>query len=208
MLISELSERTGVPVATVKFYIREGMLERGRALSATRADYDDDHVARLRVIAALTEVRGLPLARVREILALIDEPTPDLAETMGQAVGALPPYVSPDEDLTPAHDALATLGWPSVDRFAAVGQLSAAIRAVREAGMPWDESTLRRYADAAAAIADDELAPVPGMTASEAVAYAALGTALYEPVMLALRRLAHYRALDAAGLVDTEGRRG
>ena len=78
----------------------------------------------------------------------------------------------------------------------------------RPTSRPTRTSTLRRYADAAAAIADDELAPVPGMTASKAVAYAALGTALYEPVMLALRRLAHYRALDAAGLVDTEGRRG
>lgn len=199
MLISELSARSGVPLATVKFYIREGMLPRGRAVSATRAEYDDDHLARLRVIAALADVRGLPLARVREILALIDAPLPDLLETMGQAVSALPPYVAPGgEDLAPAHDALAVLGWPWIDDFAAVGQLAAAIRAVREAGMPWDEATLRRYADAAASVALSELAPVPGMSASDAVAYAALGTALYEPVLLALRRLAHYRTLVSA----------
>ena len=36
MKISELSELSGVPVATVKFYIREGMLARGEAFGHAR----------------------------------------------------------------------------------------------------------------------------------------------------------------------------
>ena len=63
MRISELSERSGIPVASIKFYIREGMLPRGAATSATRAEYGDEHLARLRVIQALSDVRALPLAR-------------------------------------------------------------------------------------------------------------------------------------------------
>ena len=98
MKISELSERSGVPVATVKFYIREGMLARGEALSATRAEYGEEHLARLRLIAALADVRGLPLARVREVLTLIDAPLDDPLETLGRAVGALPPYVDSGRD--------------------------------------------------------------------------------------------------------------
>jgi len=38
MRISELVERTGVPLATVKFYLRQGMLPPGEAVSATRAE--------------------------------------------------------------------------------------------------------------------------------------------------------------------------
>ena len=98
MKISELSERSGVPVATVKFYIREGMLPRGESVSATRAEYGDEHLARLRLIAALADVRGLPLSRVRDILALVDAPAADPVATLGRAVGALPPYVEGDRD--------------------------------------------------------------------------------------------------------------
>src|SRR5687768_2173318 len=110
MRISELSERSGTPVATVKYYIREGMLPRGVVTSATRAEYDDDHLARLKLIAALADVRGLPLSRVRDILSLIDEPAPDAMTTLGRAVGALPPYVDTERDDYPrARAAIAAL---------------------------------------------------------------------------------------------------
>ena len=71
MRISEPSEQSGTPVASITVYIREGMLPRGAATSATRTEYGDEHLARLRVILALSDVRALPLARVKEILALI-----------------------------------------------------------------------------------------------------------------------------------------
>ena len=40
MRISALSEATGVPVPTLKFYLREGLLHPGEATSRTRAEYD------------------------------------------------------------------------------------------------------------------------------------------------------------------------
>ncbi|MFD4961114.1 MerR family transcriptional regulator [Microbacterium sp. NPDC058389] len=196
MKISELSERSGVPVATVKFYIREGMLPRGEAVSATRAEYGDEHLARLRVIAALTDVRGLPLARVRDILALIDAPTGDPVELLGRAVGALPPYVTADRDDYPlARAAIAELGLTYDPGFTAVAQLDEALRALEAAGLDASPGVLRRYGDAMRQVAVEELAPMPGMRLDEAVTYAVLGTALYEPVMLALRRLAHHHLL-------------
>ncbi len=39
MQISELSDRSGLTVQTIKFYIREG-LPKGSAVSATRSEYD------------------------------------------------------------------------------------------------------------------------------------------------------------------------
>lgn len=196
MKISELSERSGVPVATVKFYIREGMLPRGEAMSATRAEYGDEHLARLRLIAALADVRGLPLSRVRDILALVDAPAGDPIAILGRAVGALPPYVDGDRDDYPrARAAIADLGLTYDPDFTAVPQLDEALRALEGAGLDASPAALRRYADAMKQVAAAEIAPVSSMTLEEAVPYAVLGTALYEPVMLALRRLAHHHLL-------------
>jgi len=204
MKISELSERSGVPVATVKFYIREGMLPRGEAISATRAEYGDDHLARLRLIAALADVRGLPLSRVRDVLALLDAPDDDPIATLGRAVGALPPYVETDRDDYPrARAAIASLGLTYDPDFTAVAQLDEALRALDAAGLDASPAVLRRYGDAMRKVAAEEIAPMAGMSRAEAVAYAVLGTALYEPAMLALRRLAHHHLLvegsDATG---------
>jgi len=196
MKISELSERSGVPVATVKFYIREGMLPRGEAVSATRAEYGDEHLTRLRVIAALTDVRGLPLARVRDILTLIDAPAGDPVEILGRAVGALPPYVATERDDHPlARAAITELGLTYDPDFTAVAQLDEALRALDAAGLDASPRVLRRYGDAVRQVAAEELVPMEGMPLDEAVTYAVLGTALYEPVMLALRRLAHHHLL-------------
>lgn len=196
MKISELSEHSGVPVATVKFYIREGMLARGEATSATRAEYGDEHLARLRLIAALADVRGLPLTRVRDILALVDAPAADPIATLGRAVGALPPYVDSDRDDYPrARAAIAELGLTYDRDFTAVPQLDEALRALEGTGLDASPAVLRRYADAMKRVAAAEVAPVADMPLEEAVPYAVLGTALYEPVMLALRRLAHHHLL-------------
>ena len=196
MKISELSERRGVPVATVKFYIREGMLPRGEAVSATRAEYGDEHLARLRLIAALADVRGLPLSRVRDILALVDAPAGDPIAILGRAVGALPPYVDGDRDDYPrARAAIADLGLTYDPDFTAVPQLDEALRALEGAGLDASPAALRRYADARKQVAAAEIAPGSSLTLEEAVPYAVLGTALYEPVMLALRRLAHHHLL-------------
>lgn len=196
MKISELSERSGVPLATVKFYIREGMLARGEAVSATRAEYSDEHLARLRLIAALADVRGLPLTRVRDILALVDAPAADPIATLGRAVGALPPYVDGDRDDYPhARAAIAELGLTYDPDFTAVPQLDEALRALEGTGLDASPAVLRRYADAMKQVAAAEIAPVADMPLEEAVSYAVLGTALYEPVMLALRRLAHHHLL-------------
>ena len=46
MRISQLSAQTGIPVATIKFYLRENLLHDGARTSATQAQYDESHVAR------------------------------------------------------------------------------------------------------------------------------------------------------------------
>ena len=93
MRISALAAAAGLPIATVKFYLREGLLHPGVATSATQATYDDSHVRRLRLIRALTGPVGLSVQQARTILGLIDDPGEDLYSTLGRAVSALPPAV-------------------------------------------------------------------------------------------------------------------
>ncbi|BDZ65671.1 hypothetical protein GCM10025877_26090 [Agromyces mangrovi Wang et al. 2018] len=90
MRISELGATTGVPVATLKYYLREGLLHAGEARGATQADYDATHVRRVRLVRALTGTVGLSLQQARTILELVDDPGDDLYETLGCAVSALP----------------------------------------------------------------------------------------------------------------------
>ncbi len=52
MRISELVARSGVPLATVKYYLREGLLMPGETTSATQARYDEQHVRRLALVRA------------------------------------------------------------------------------------------------------------------------------------------------------------
>ena len=41
MRISELSTRSGVPVPTIKYYLREGLVPEGARSSPTQAEYDE-----------------------------------------------------------------------------------------------------------------------------------------------------------------------
>lgn len=202
MQISELAKRGDVSVATVKFYLREGMLPKGTPLSATRAAYGEEHVERLRLIAALAGIRGLPLARVKEVLELIDNPETSAYETIGATVDALPPYLEGEHEYPRARAAIDALGLTYEKRSSAVGHLDAAIEALEAAGLPSDPEALRHYAESMMSIALHEIAPVAEMSAAEATRYSVLGTALYEPAILALRRLAHLHVLVTGGALD------
>jgi DNA-binding transcriptional MerR regulator len=192
MRISELSAASGVPIATVKFYLREGMLERGNVTAPTRADYGPEHLDRIRLISALTNVRGLPIAKVREILAIIDGPQDDPVVAMGHAVAALPPYLAASGPGFDRASATAqALGLTFDPGYPATGQLESALEGLEQAGLEWNGDIARRYWNALLPLARDELAPAVAMTGQQAVVYAVLGTALYEPVILAIRRLAH-----------------
>ena len=92
MKISELARTAGLPVATVKYYLRDGLLPPGRSTSATQADYDETHVRRLRLVRALAEIGGLTLADVREVLATLDAPG---FGAIARAHSSLPP-VAPE----------------------------------------------------------------------------------------------------------------
>lgn len=199
MRISELSRRANVPVATIKYYLREGLLPRGAPTAATQAEYGEGHVQRLRLIRALADPGGLPLTTIRRILDAVDDEDTDLHELLGTAHYATGPGVDaslvhdPEWAELRAHvDALlADLGWDVAPAAPARHQLTHALTALRRLGMPCSADDLQPYAEAAQAVAFEEMKRLDrSSTRAQAVETAVAATVLYEPVLLALRRLA------------------
>jgi DNA-binding transcriptional MerR regulator len=197
MKISELSRVTGVPVATVKYYLREGLVPPGRPTGATQAEYDDHHVHRLRLARALVQVGGLTISAARDVLASLDAVDGTWHHVLGVAHAALPPH--PDHDIEPTRaEALVTdRRWQIHSDAPALRQLEHALRALDEVGIPATAERLKQYADAAHQIAKVDVAGVPTSTPEEAATTVVIGTILWEPVLLALRRLAQ-EAVSAA----------
>ncbi len=66
--ISELAAEAGVPVATVRHYLREGLLPEGEKTSRNMAYYPVELVDRIRLIKRLQEERFMPLRVIGELL--------------------------------------------------------------------------------------------------------------------------------------------
>jgi DNA-binding transcriptional MerR regulator len=77
MRISELAAATGVPVSTLKMYIRDGLLPRGKPTSRTQAIYDDSHIIRLQLVRTLQISYSLPLTRIRQVVATLEARSSD-----------------------------------------------------------------------------------------------------------------------------------
>jgi DNA-binding transcriptional MerR regulator len=66
--ISELASAADVPVATVRHYLREGLLPEPEKTSRNMAYYPPELVDRIRLIKQLQEERFMPLRVIRELL--------------------------------------------------------------------------------------------------------------------------------------------
>jgi DNA-binding transcriptional MerR regulator len=192
MLMSELASRTNVPIPTIKFYLREGVLMPGRAVSSTRAHYDEPHIRRIALIRALSAL-GLSMAQVRSVVGLIDDPGQSLFATLGAATAALsrPAGAVRDENCARARAVLSALDLVVPDNLPAVAQLDRALVDAEAAGVPMTEDRLRVYAPHIKAIAAYDIEQMPLAPATAAIEYAVLGTIFYEPILAALRRIAH-----------------
>jgi DNA-binding transcriptional MerR regulator len=192
MRMAELARRSGLPVATIKFYLRVGLLPPGRPTSATRADYDDAHVRRLRLVRALTEVAGLPLEAVRAVLESVDDASLTWHAAVGSAHTRLSPTASP-----PTADARARVrallsrqGWSRSADSPHADVLARALDALAGLEHPVGDDLLDVYAAAAASIAVHEVASVDTDDRVAATEQVVVGTLLLEPALLAMRRIA------------------
>jgi DNA-binding transcriptional MerR regulator len=193
--ISELASRSGVSVATIKYYLRERLLPPGSLTSATQASYDESHLQRLRLIRALIGSAGLSIGQTRQVLQSVDSPPESIHELLGVAAAAVSPAETDRSSHERVHELMRRWGW-RVDAKDCTSHaaLAEALNALDAAGFELAEGILDDYRGHMEAIAEREVASVPTDSPASAVRYVALGTVLIEPVLLALRRMAQQEA--------------
>jgi DNA-binding transcriptional MerR regulator len=189
MRISELSERSGTTVATLKYYLREGLVPAGESLGATRADYSEAHLQRVRLVRALIDA-GVSVAESKRVVEALDSPPTSRHDLLGKAQYALP-ATHPDVPVSDeVRDLLDQLGWTVSPDSPALRSLTGAIAAARSAGVPLEPESLTGYARATEDIAAVDVAAVPRDDLAAALHRVVAGTVLVDPVLAALRRLA------------------
>ncbi|MEU5458962.1 MerR family transcriptional regulator [Streptomyces globisporus] len=219
MRIGELSRRSGVPVPTIKYYLREGLLAAGELTSPNQAHYGPGHERRLRLIRALLDVGGLSLATIGEVLEAVDDPGQPVHKVLGVAADGVTP--TGDEaagpELEDAREEVAELvrrrGWQVDERGSAAESLAGVLCALRRAGHGGYVDLLDAYADAAEPVARADLDYVQRRVAREdLVESVVVGTVLGEAMFGALRRLAHidvsFRRFESPGDLSGPVERG
>ncbi|MBA3551664.1 MAG: MerR family transcriptional regulator [Actinobacteria bacterium] len=198
MRISELSAISCVPLPTIKYYLREGLLQPGILTARNRAEYEESHLHRLRLIRVLREVGGLGIASVRAVVeAVADEGLP-MHDLLGLAHHALGPPADSGRlpsDVTEARlevdGFLADLGWLVSPQAPSRRTLANALVALRRLGREGGVDVFRPYADLADGLAGRELQTVPTMASrADAIESVVVGTVVFEAALIALRRLA------------------
>ena len=212
MRIAELSGDSGVSVPTIKYYLREGLLQPGTRTGPNQADYGEEHVHRLRLIRALADVGNLPIATIRHVIEAIEDPALPMHDVLGVAHRALGPDLdvvisgemrSAREDVDRFVD---ELGWLVGDDSPARQELAHALATLRRLGWDVDAHVFDRYARLADRLASWELKRTPASSdREETVEAVVVGTVVFESVLVALRRLAqeNHSATRFAGHAST-----
>jgi DNA-binding transcriptional MerR regulator len=196
MRVSELSERSGVPVPTIKYYVREGLLPAGERVAGRLSEYDEQHLRRLRLLRALREVGGVPVARLQDVVAVV-ESTSSVHTMMGAAADALAaePAESdePDEQSRRlADEIIARAGWDHVRPHARERHnLAALLHTAARHGTHLDPGAVDRYAQVADDVARHEIAALADRGEDDTVLERmVVGTVVYGELLTLLRRLA------------------
>ncbi|MYR44392.1 MerR family transcriptional regulator [Streptomyces sp. SID5910] len=202
MRLADLSKRSGVSTATIKYYLREGLLPPGRQVNATTAEYGEEHLRRLRLVRALIQVGKVPVATAREVLGHVDDDSLGRTVRLGAALWALPQDPEPDE-ADPAVVAaraevdrlLEMLGWETARELASLSpvhrSLVVAVAALRRLDYPWDAELMAPYGELMHEVARRDLDFMESRgSEEEKVELAVAAAVLFQPVLRALHRLA------------------
>jgi DNA-binding transcriptional MerR regulator len=124
--ISELAEAAGVPVATVRHYLRVGLLPEGRKTSRNMAYYPPELVDRIRLIKLLQEERFMPLKVIRELLESEEGDPERVRHRLDAADRGLEVVLARERERHPAEEVGARYDVPAevLARLAEIGVLS------------------------------------------------------------------------------------
>jgi len=210
MTVSELARSTRVPVARIKFYLRERLLPAGDLTAERRAFYDQRHAQRLRLIHTLREVAGLGVPAIRALCQQLDAPKGELSSVILQVIDALGRSESKRSALSARAQVRAReelLGWLKERGVRvradapALAELARALVALRASlHEELSPQAFAPYLDAMLQLAEQDFGAVRHLLSDRTSAglAATLGTVLYEPVLLLLRRIAHEHVASRA----------
>ncbi len=200
MKISELARLTGLSVATVKYYLREGLLPGGARSAPNQAAYGEEHVRRLGLIRTLRTVGNLDIEHIWRVVVAIEDEALTRHEvfgvveragtggsTRGVETGPINEQARRDVDLF-----IDDLGWRVRPDAGARQELADALGALRRLGREYAADVFAPYAAAANGMAAWEVGSIPEHASrSAAVEQMVVGTVVFGAVFDALRRLAH-----------------
>jgi DNA-binding transcriptional MerR regulator len=204
--ISSLSEATGVSVASIKYYLREELLPPADLTGKHRAFYNESHLERLRLIRALRDIGKLSIPAIRSICQALDQggaQTLELVSPVIDALGGLKPYgtstaFTSKKEITKArHDVteyVKNKGLQVRPEAAALEDLALALLTLRAViGEDVEVTKFEPYLDAMWKLASQEFQANRHLMTNPVTALpaAVIGTSLWEPVLLTLRRLVH-----------------
>ncbi|MFC9773207.1 MULTISPECIES: MerR family transcriptional regulator [unclassified Pseudarthrobacter] len=192
MQLKELSEVTGTSAASIKYYLREGLLPPGESVHATRASYNADHVKRLELIRSLRQIVGLNIEQIRSIVKMADDGVPRLALLAHVQRVVLKLGTDGGEVArTAAADAVVRMrSWPDVPSDAR-DALDRHIALMEGLGIGSTLDLLDQYSSAVDSIAGLDLAATTaGQDTDSVILTAAVGMHLHSQLMLKLLALA------------------
>jgi DNA-binding transcriptional MerR regulator len=205
--LSELSRRSGISIATIKYYLREGLLQPGRPVTATQAEYDETHLHRVRLIRALIGVRGLKVHTVKRMLDAASNGEFGIGTRLGEIFSLLPAPSSTLADETAPTDTdevselLETMGWTVAEHHPARSVIGRSLHTLRSLGLDYGWKNLLPYAHLASQTAALDLEELRSpLDPAERAERAVLLTTVLEASLLALRRL----ALESAARMEVD----
>jgi DNA-binding transcriptional MerR regulator len=200
MRMAELSAESGVPVATIKYYLREGLVPAGELTSPNQAQYQAKHLQRLKLVRALLDVGGLSIVDVREVVRAIDEraSTHDL---LGVAQHGLIVRKNEVDEESRAwamgliEEVAKQRQWEIQPDDMYSKSLVSLLCTFRDLGHSDLLGIFPHYAEIADAIAQVDLEAIGDLpTPEQMVESAVVGTVLGDAVFIALRRIAQQHA--------------
>lgn len=200
MRISELAESSGVSVATIKYYLREGLLPPGEKVTERLADYGERHVRRLGLLRVLREVGGIGVEALRGLVDAIADRSTSVHEMFGEACDALAQAAGRrtdhPESLGLADRLIERAGWTGVRPDAPERErLAEVLDVLGPLSLPSDPDSLACHLELADSIAEFEVGFLdPGQERDTLMEQMVVGQVVYGELLLSLRRLAqeHY----------------
>ncbi len=196
MRMSELSATTGTPVPTLKFYLREGLLPAGERTSPNQSQYDETHVARVRLVRALLDVGGLSVAQASAVVGALDDDSVPLSTTFGIAQRAVTQPAAPAASRGDGAQRIAALcarqGWNVHPYNPGLTMAARVIDTYSALGVELiTDAVLEQYAQAADLVAAADLEAVASAhDEAQMTSVVVVGTVLGDALFAGLRRIA------------------